>query len=115
MPRTGASGGGSRLTENQYQTKVIRKLRRLFPGCVVMKADSGYQQGIPDLILLFGNTWAALEVKIEASAKEQPNQRFFVEQLDAMSFGAFIYPENEAEVLNALQQAFESSELSRVS
>jgi hypothetical protein len=94
------------MTENQYQAKLIRKLRRLFPGCVIVKNDSGYQQGFPDLTLFFCHCWAVLEVKAEAGAKEQPNQRYFVEQLDDMSFAAFIYPENEAEVLSALQQAF---------
>lgn len=96
------------MTENRYQARLIRKLKDLFPGCVVMKTDSSYQQGTPDLLLLFRHCWAALEVKAESTAREQPNQRYFVEQLDDMSFAAFIYPENEAEVLSALQQAFAS-------
>lgn len=94
------------MTENEYQRKLIRKLRAMFPGCVVIKNDPEYQQGFPDLTIFFGRCWAALEVKAEANAKEQPNQRYFVEQLDGMSYAAFIYPENEAEVLVALQQAF---------
>ena len=97
------------MTENQYQAKVIKKLKRLFPGCVVVKTDSGYQQGSTDLLLLFKQFWAALEVKASAKSREQPNQRYFVKKLNGMSFAAFIYPENEAEVLSALQQAFEVS------
>lgn len=97
------------MTENQYQAKLIRKLKRLFPGCVIVKTDSGYQQGSTDLLLLFRQFWAALEVKASVTSREQPNQRYFVKKLNGMSFAAFIYPENEAEVLSALQQAFEVS------
>jgi hypothetical protein len=93
------------MTENEYQRKLIRKLREQFPGCVIIKNDSGYQQGFPDLTIFFGERWATLEVKMEADAKEQPNQDYFVQRLNEMSFSAFIYPENEAEVLVALQQA----------
>lgn len=94
------------MTENQYQQKLIKKLKVLFPGCLILKNDPGYRQGFPDLTIFFGEYWAALEVKTEESAREQPNQRYYVAQLDDMSFAAFIYPENEAEVLGALQQAF---------
>ena len=93
------------MTENQYQAKLIRKLRVMFPGCVIIKNDPTYQQGFPDLTIFFGTRWAVLEVKAEADAPEQPNQRYFVQQLGEMSYSAFIYPENEAEVLVALQQA----------
>jgi hypothetical protein len=96
------------MTENQYQTKLIKRIKKMFPGCVVLKTDSGYQQGIPDLIILWEFNWASLEVKPRASADRQPNQNYYVEQLDEMSFAAYIYPENEEEVLSALQQAFES-------
>lgn len=100
---------GIYVTENQYQAKLIRKLERKFPGCVILKNDAGYQQGILDLTLLWGPRWASLEVKASEDAGIQPNQEFFVRKLDEMSFAAFIYPENETEVLSALQQAFASS------
>lgn len=97
------------MTENQYQTKLIKKLERLFPGCMVLHGDASTQQGVPDLFLLYDHMWAALEVKAFADAHVQPNQNYFVTELNHMSFAAFIYPENEAEVLSALQQAFETS------
>lgn len=103
------------MTENQYQARLIRKLERLFPGCVVVKNDPGYQQGILDLMVLWGPNWASLEVKASANSSVQPNQEHFVRKLDDMSFAAFIYPENEAEVLDALQQAFEISRRTCVS
>ena len=103
------------MTEAQYQSKIIKKLKQLFPGCFVMKTDSGYQQGIPDLLVLYNFHWASLEVKLEASSNVQPNQDYFIRILNDMSFAAYIYPENEREVLSALQQAFESSRRTCVS
>lgn len=95
------------MTEAQYQSKLIRKLKRLFPGCEINKMDSSYQQGFPDLLILWKDRWAILEVKASANAERQPNQDYYIERLGSMSFAAYIYPENEKEVLNALQQAFE--------
>jgi hypothetical protein len=96
------------VTESAYQARLIRKLKRMFPGCVVLKNDSQYIQGILDLTLLWKRYWAMLEVKASRTASHQPNQEYYVEQLDNMSFAAFIYPENEEEVLSALQEAFAS-------
>lgn len=99
---------GIQVTENQYQSRLVRKLRRMFPGCEVLKNDPTYIQGFPDLLILFNDKWAILEVKASADAASQPNQTHYVNKLDNMSFASFIYPENEEEVLIALQQAFES-------
>ncbi len=106
---------GINVTENQYQAKLIRKLKRVFPGCEILKNDSGYRQGILDLTILHGPYWAMLEVKASADAPERPNQGYFVKKLSDMSFAAFIYPENEEEVLAALQEAFSSRGPARVS
>jgi hypothetical protein len=103
------------VTENQYQAKLIKRLEAMFPGCVILKNDSSYQQGIPDLTLLFRNGWATLEVKRSAKEALQPNQAFFIRTLNEMSFAAVIYPENEEEVLNAIQQAFEPPRRTRLS
>lgn len=103
------------MTERQYQAKLIKKLYDLFPGCVILKNDPQYQQGILDLTILFGKKWALLEVKISEDAAVQPNQEFFARKLDDMSFAAFIYPENEEEVLLALQQALAPRRRARVS
>jgi len=96
------------MLESKYQTQLIKTLKKRFPGCVVMKNDAAYQQGFLDLTILYQNNWAALEVKASAKSALQPNQQYFVEQLDDMSFASIIYPENEEEVLNALQEAFAS-------
>jgi hypothetical protein len=96
------------VTESDFQAKLIHKLKRIFPSCVILKNDPHYQQGILDLTILYGPFWAALEVKAARTSRKRPNQEFFVRQLDDMGFAAFIYPENEEEVLVALQEAFAS-------
>lgn len=97
------------MRESNYQGKLIRKLKRLFPGCIILKNDSDYQQGIPDLVIFFGNQYAMLEVKAHEPRGPQdfePNQEYFIALFDEMSFGACIYPENERDVIHDLQQAF---------
>lgn len=97
------------MTEAQFQRHLILQLKQLFPGCEVQKMEASYQQGFPDLLILWKNKWAVLEVKASAKAPSQPNQDFFINKFSDMSFASYIYPENEKEVLSALQQAFESS------
>lgn len=102
------------MLERDYQADLIRKLKKMFPGAIVLKNDTDYQQGIPDLTLLYHGFWALLEVKRSSISLEEPNQRYFVELADEMCFGAFIFPENEQEVLRALQHAYERSRVARV-
>lgn len=103
------------MLESKYQAGLIIELKDRFPGCVVLKNDSDYQQGIPDLLVLFRDKWAMLEVKARASQAHEPNQDYYIELFDEMSFGAFINPSNEDEVLDALQLTFKSHRSSRVS
>lgn len=102
------------MNESAYQAKLIKKLHKLFPGCIILKNDSMLKQGILDLTVLYNDRWAALEVKRDANAPARPNQDFFVHRLNEMSYAAFVYPENEEEVLHALQQAFEPPRRARV-
>jgi hypothetical protein len=94
------------MREGKFQASLVKELKERFPGCVVQRNDPRDIQGIPDLVIYHGPCYAMLEVKESASAPEQPNQRFYVEQFADMSFAAFIYPENKEEVLDALQHAF---------
>lgn len=96
------------MLENKFQAKLIKELKERFPGCIVMKNDSSYIQGIPDLLVLYNDKWASLECKKNASARKQPNQEYYVGRMNEMSFSRFICPENQEEVLNDLQQAFKS-------
>ena len=101
-------GGPLTMLVSQFQAKLIKELKKRFPGCIVMKSDSGYLQGIPDLLILYNDKWASLECKQSAGAKRQPNQEYYVGKMDEMSFSRFVCPENKEEVLHDLQQSFES-------
>jgi len=103
------------MRESQYQAKLIDELERRFPGCVILKNDPTYLQGIPDLVIFYGDQWAMLEVKAKETSAIQPNQPYWVERLNSMSFAAFIYPSNEEEVLRGLEQAFTLRRLTRLS
>ena len=103
------------MREPQYQSKLIRKLRAMFPGCVILKNDPSYLQGVPDILILFGPTWAMLEVKLTGDSSFQPNQEHYIGLLDEMSFASFINPENERDVLDDLQHAFGFDRPSRIS
>lgn len=96
------------MLENKFKTGLIRELKERFPGCMVVHLDPNEIQGIPDLLVLYGTTWGALEGKKSASASHRPNQDYYVHQMDEMSFAAFIYPENKEEVLNELARSFEA-------
>lgn len=96
------------MLENKFQTKLVKELKEKFPGCIVMKNDSSYIQGIPDLLVLYKDKWGSLECKKSESAKKQPNQEYYVERMNEMSFARFICPENKEEVLNDLSKAFKS-------
>lgn len=94
--------------ENSFQAELIAEIRSRFEGALVLKNDSGYIQGIPDLLVLYKNRWAALECKRSLFSPHQPNQDWYVSRMNEMSFAAFICPENKEEVLHGMEQAFES-------
>ena len=93
------------MRESQFQAQLIKKLNKMLPGIIILKNDPNYIQGIPDLILLYKNRCAALEVKRGATASVRPNQAHYVRTMYAMSYAAFIYPENESEILSEVQQS----------
>ena len=93
------------MRESQFQAQLIKKLNKMLPGIIILKNDPNYIQGVPDLILLYKKHWAALEVKRGAMASVRPNQAHYVRTMHAMSYAAFIYPENESEILSEVQQS----------
>lgn len=94
------------MLENGFKTKLISDLKLIFPGCIVLHLDPNEIQGIPDLLVLWGDKWAALEGKKSATAPARPNQPYYVELMDKMSFARFIYPENKDEVIADLDIYF---------
>jgi hypothetical protein len=103
------------MLESKFQALLIKELKSIFKGCIVLKNDANYIQGFPDLLILYKNNWAALECKKSIKDNHQPNQEYYIEELNDMSYASFIYPENKEEVLDELQQAFRSNRISRVS
>lgn len=93
--------------ENEFQAELVRTLKQKFPGCIVLKNDPNYIQGIPDLTVFYNDKWAALECKKSAHEKKQPNQEYYINTMNEMSFASFVYPENVEEVLNELERSFE--------
>lgn len=92
--------------ENNFQSKLKKELKERYPGCIVTKLDSSDIQGIPDLLVLYKNKWATLENKRSKNAKKRPNQEYYVQVMDDMSFSRFIYPENKEQVLSELDNLF---------
>lgn len=102
------------MLESKFQAKLIKDLKKQFKGCIILKTDPTYKQGIPDLLILHGKKWAALEVKKSAKAKHQPNQDYYVNRMNKMSFASFIFPENRKEIINELCKTFKSGRTTRV-
>lgn len=97
------------MRENEYQAKLIKKIKKRFPDAIVLKNDPSYKQGIPDLMILEKDKWAALETKRSEDAPHRPNQDYYVDKMNKMSFSSFIFPENEQEVLDAMERSFQGS------
>ena len=98
------------MKESKFQADLKKELKQMFPGCIITKMDSGDIQGIPDLLILYKNKWATLENKRSANASKRPrpNQEYYVNKMNEMSFSRSIYPENKEEVSNDLRKTFEA-------
>ena len=102
------------MLEKDFQSKLIKELKLRFPGCIVLKNDPELKPGIPDLLLLWDNHWAALECKQQEDSEHQPLQDYYVMKMNMMSFASFIFPENKAEVLDELERSFKVGGRARV-
>lgn len=101
------------MLESRFQAGLIKELKHRFEGCIVLKNDAGYIQGIPDLLVLYNDKWAALECKSsEADVKKSQkrgNQPYYVRRMNTMSYASYIYPENKKEVLDDLERTFRAT------
>lgn len=95
------------MVESKFQSILIKELKERFKGCVVVKNDANYMQGIPDLTIYYGNRWAMLETKRSEDAPHRPNQDYYVSVFNSMSYAAFIFPENKEVILNEMEQTFQ--------
>ena len=92
--------------ESKFQKELMDEIKDRYPGCIILKNDSGYIQAFPDWTILYKDKWAVLEAKRNDKASHQPNQEYYVDKLNSMSFSRFVYPENKEQVLEELQQIF---------
>lgn len=99
------------MTETEFKYRLISEIEERLPGSIVTKLDPSFIQGIPDLLILWNDRWATLEVKksIRERNKPRPNQEYYVNLMNEMSFSSFIFPENKEEVLHDLEEAFRNT------
>lgn len=93
------------MKESKFQAGLIKEIKDMLVDAVVLKNDSSYQQGIPDLLILTPNGWAVLEVKKSLNEPYQPNQEYYIDLLNGWSFAAMICPENKEDILDDLYKA----------
>ena len=67
------------MLENKFKTNLIKEIKERLPGCMVLHLDPNEKQGIPDLLVLYNDKWAALEGKKSANATHRPNQDYYVD------------------------------------
>lgn len=96
--------------ESQFQKELIDEIKARFPGAIVLKNDPDYIQGIPDLTVLYGRCWALLEVKQNRYSSKRPNQEYYINLGNEMSFAAFVFPENREEILNEMARSFKAED-----
>ena len=92
------------MSESLFKTSLKNTLLKRFPGSMVIHLDPTDIQGVPDLLVLIGPYWFALEGKRSENASHRPNQQYYVDKMDSMSFARFIYPENMEEVLDEIER-----------
>lgn len=92
--------------EGRFKEEFSKDLAFAFPDVVMLKNDEQLLQGVPDMLVLYKDKWAMLEFKAHAKAAVQPNQRYYISFFDSMGFGAFVYPENRDDVIEALERHF---------
>lgn len=103
------------MKESTFQHKLITALKERLPGSVILKTDPTYIQGFPDLVVLYKKRWCALEVKNRQKASHRPNQDYWVNKLNKMSYASFVYPENLEDILNGISKSFKPGRNTRIS
>ena len=96
------------MKESKFQSNLIKEINRRIPDAIVIKLIETNIQGIPDLLIIWRDFWAFLEVKESRKAKHQPNQNYYIDTLNEIGFASFIFPENKEEVLNDMEQSFQT-------
>lgn len=90
--------------ESKFQKEFTDALEEKFPGCLIIKGNSSYRQGLPDWLMLHQDNWAAFEIKRNKNAKRSDSQSYYVNKMNDMSYASFVDPENYREVISEVQQ-----------
>ena len=95
------------MLESEFVTLLKEELRMRFRDCFIIKLDANQVQGIPDLLVLWRSQWAILETKSGRRSVHQPNQEYYIDKFDTMSFAAFVNQLNYQDVLDDMERAFD--------
>ena len=96
------------MLENKFKQNLVKEIKEALPGCLVLHMDPNEIQGIPDILILYQDKWAALEGKKSQKESRRPNQEYYIRKMDDMSFARFICPENKEDVLNELLRSLQA-------
>jgi hypothetical protein len=94
------------MLESTFKYEVRKKIEKMFPGIICTRTDPTQIQGFPDMLLLYGDKWAALEFKKDINSTLRPNQQYYIDMLNELSYASIIHPQNMDEVLNDIQKKF---------
>ena len=94
------------MLENKFKQNLVKEIKEFLPGSMVLHMDPNEIQGIPDLLVLYGDQWAALEGNKSHNVSHRPNQDYYVEKMNEMGFASFIFPENKDKVLAEMKEYF---------
>jgi hypothetical protein len=99
------------MRESEFQTKVNRGLRAQYPDAHILKTDgpaSGVQ-GFPDWAIVLPNaTTVFYDAKVSANAKRQPNQDWYMDDLNSKGYLAmFVCPDNVDEFYKKVASYYE--------
>lgn len=92
------------MKENAFQKKIIKRIKSRFPKSIILKNDSTYIQGIPDLLILNKSKWAMIEIKKHNKSIFQPNQEYYLDLFNKMSFARMVSQDNYEEVIKDVEQ-----------
>lgn len=100
--------------ENKVQADIVKELIAMFPKSIITVNDGNYIQGFPDITILHDSgRWACLEVKRSIDEPYQPNQEYYIQLINNMSFCRMICPENKTEVYDELYKSLEPKRRTR--
>lgn len=96
------------MLESEFKRKFKNMLEQSYPGCVLVDINPEQFRSFPDLLFLYDKFWATFEMKRTVGSAVRPNQPYWVEKLDNMSFSRFVEPGTAKEVLDDLARAIQS-------